>query len=343
MTDKKMTVRGDKPLTHSQGEELIPVSVGSSVYITKGKLGKDKTRESTRKLYQSKLDKFERLGYTLPCFDNALINFIEDMATLNHFSTITGYVAAIKWYHRQNDLPTPDRFGLVKQALDELRRKKIEAGEQPHQATPMLNEDLQKISEYYSRKKGMLCIRNRAICMLMYYGSLRCSELVSIDVGRVRFDSRGMTITLPVSKNDKNIIRISRNKYEPELCAVDALEEFIRLHHVMSNRETPLFPSSHSSGRLKKGTRLPVNSVAELIRKAFYELGYEYVEDYSGHSPRRGYVTDAVHLNNNIIQIAAKARMSVGLVRRYAEVSTSHVSDDIMRKMARKRKRDQKD
>ncbi|EOV8094081.1 TPA: tyrosine-type recombinase/integrase [Vibrio parahaemolyticus] len=326
------------PIVLHRNGDIVPVRRDSDVVFISGRLDKETVRASTRRLYASKLAKVERLGYTLPLYDHDLVRFIEGLATNHTYSTIVGYVSAVKWYHHQHDLPTPDRYGLVKQSMKSLRKLKTEAGEQPTKAAPLVNDDLKLISDFYQKAPSARNDRNRIIIMLMYYAALRRQELVNLNIGDLWFSNRGVAITLRVTKNNKNHVFIGRNEDEPDLCVVSSLETFIAEFRADCEKDSPLFLSVHSSGRTFKNSRLTTNAVSDLVKYTMSQIGSQHADQYSGHSPRRGYVTDAVQLNENVIEISSNARMSVEVVKSYAEVSGSNVTDGIMHKMAEKRK-----
>lgn len=118
--------------------------------------------------------------------------------------------------------------------------------------------------------------RDKAIVTVGFFGALRRSELVALNIEHVEFLEKGAVLRVVQSKTNLNAVDVylSRTK-DPSICPVLALQDWL----AASEREDgPLFRAVLKGGKL--GNRLTGHAVSVIIKKHFGN-------EYSGHSCRR--------------------------------------------------------
>lgn len=325
------------PLSVSRDNRTyMPIAKGSDVMFRSGELHKDQVRHSTEDFYNTKIEKAKRLGLVFPCTEREVIEFVEELAYNYKYTTINGYVSAIKWYHADNDLPFPKATPLLDATMVGLRKKKIESGERVRQSEPFTYDDLKEACHYFDTHRSPIHRRNKVILMLMYYGSLRRSELAGMDFEDVVFKRHGCLIHLKVSKNNKNEVFIPRDVDNENLCPVACFEKFMTDYFSNYKGAVPIFRSCHSSGRSFKDCRITTNAISSMVKDTMEKLGHSNWNSYSGHAPRRGFVTDAVLENVNHVKIGKNARMSLSGVELYSQTNENETASEIMRRKSGK-------
>ena len=138
---------------------------------------------------------------------------------------------------------------------------------------------------------SVIDIRDRALILIGFAGAFRRSELVSIEIDNIEFNSDGLIITLLHSKighdgqgNEKRI------PYGSHLntCPVRSLRDWLQASKITTG---PLFRRVNRHGQV--GTEaLSDQSVALIVKKLVKAAGLDE-RKYSGHSLRSGLITAA--------------------------------------------------
>ncbi|MBE0471963.1 MAG: tyrosine-type recombinase/integrase [Methyloprofundus sp.] len=142
-------------------------------------------------------------------------------------------------------------------------------------------------------------LRDKALLSLWWAGAFRRSEIASLQWSFVEFTNEGVKITLPFSKTDQGgngIIKgINYASKHPELCAVSHLKAWLAFQGASVGRYV-FYRISHT-GTLVGANKNHLTSVAivNILRGHLKHAGIQRPEDYTGHSPRRGFVSDAYH------------------------------------------------
>ena len=165
-----------------------------------------------------------------------------------------------------------------------------------------------------------LLARNRAMLLVGFGAALRRSELVALragDVGRV--PGRGLAVTVRRSKTDQAgkgaMLAIFENRADPGFCPAAAFEAWMRLRSAAADWQAagdagalalPLFCAVSTSGRLL-GRALAGSAVAAIVKAAAAGAGLD-AGAYSGHSLRRGLLTDAGERNASLADVMRHSR-----------------------------------
>jgi integrase len=137
----------------------------------------------------------------------------------------------------------------------------------------------------------LIDIRNLALLQVGYFGAFRRSELVNIKWEHITFSKQGMEILIPKSKTDQ----ISEGQQcaipygNEELCAVTAL---LHWQQQTNLKEGFVFRRLSKTQSIQKQPIAP-NHVNIILKKCAKAAKLENAEQYSGHSLRVGFATEA--------------------------------------------------
>lgn len=271
--------------------------------------------ENSRKAYQSDLSDFIRWGGRVPCEPATLAAFIASRANTLSAHTISRRIAGISHAHIVQDLPDPAKTPLVRAVLRGLRRLN---GRPQRRVSPLLKDDLLRMLPFMRGLKGL---RDRALILTGFSAALRRSELVALKVEHIRFETRGILITLPRSKTDQTWQ--GRNIAVPHgrapLCPVEALSEWLTHSRI---QEGPIFRPI-SRGNQISTRQLTAQSVALILKAYATAAGFD-AKNVSGHSLRSGFVTCAAQARLPLYRIQQQTgHRSLEMLARYIRMAPS--------------------
>jgi site-specific recombinase XerD len=224
------------------------------------------------------------------------------MATLNR------RLSSIAAAHRMADHPFDSRCREIALVMDGLRRTKtIRQRQVTALTTPLLKRALNDTS------KTMADQRDRALILIGMAGALRRSELVALEVSDLTFSTEGVRLVIKRSKGDQfgegQAIAIGRTN--TNLCPVANLEAYLERAGISEGR---VFRAIDRHGNF--GARMTGQSVALIVRKWTNRAGLD--GDYSGHSLRAGFATQAAKSGVEERKIASTTRhKNMDVLRRY--------------------------
>lgn len=229
-------------------------------------------------------------------------------------STIGRRLSAIVFAHRAADLAPPTAQpgsarlekamrGVRKDKRDELPAKKRAAD------GDVLRDMIRAVAGVDLRSQ-----RDRALLTFGMAGAFRRSELVALRVGQVSQDSRGLLVRIASSKTDQEgrghtIAIPDGRRLEP----VRRFRAWIEAAGITSG---PVFRKLTPQGRL---TDKPMSAqgVALVVKAAAAAAGHP-AEEFSGHSLRAGFLTEAGRQNANLFKMREQSRhASIEMVAEY--------------------------
>lgn len=229
-------------------------------------------------------------------------------------ATIGRRLAAIVFAHRAADLEPPtsqpgaarlDKAmrGIRKQKRDELPAKKRAAD------GDVLRDMIRAIAGDTLRAH-----RDRALLAIGMAGAFRRSELVALTVAQVKEDNRGLLVRIASSKTDQEgrghtIAIPSGRRLEP----VRHYRAWLDKAGIVAG---PVFRKLTPQGRL---TDRPMSAqgVALVVKAAAAAAG-QPAADFSGHSLRAGFLTEAGRQNANLFKMKEQSRhASIEMVAEY--------------------------
>lgn len=243
---------------------------------------------NTLRSYKSMWNKFKNWCISadqlyLPSSAETIALYISSIADTVSFSTLDSTLAAIESAHEKSNYSINGDISLYRRVRKGIRR------------THKYNQSLKKAKALtIMNLKGVCCklgnsisdIRNRAILTLCFFGAFRRSELVSLNVEDCIFNKDGMTVHVLQSKTSDTVTK----KYlsyavDKDICPISSVNTWLQVANI---NQGPIFYSLLKNGKLS--SRLSGHAVSEILKKYFGDA-------YSGHSPRRGLLTESARKN----------------------------------------------
>ena len=211
--------------------------------------------------------------------------WLADQAATLKGSTLARYLSGVKWAHTQRGEGSPTDHPQVRMLLAGIRRERQDG---TRQAKPFYLDDLTAaIAGLDSNPKGT---RDRALLLVGWWGALRRSELVALNVGDIDDHPQGAVLHLRRSKTDQE----GRGRLVPlhyradeALCPVRALRRWLQAATVTRGaafRRVDRWGNVHPH-------RLQGRAVAEVVKQAATRIGLD-PQGYSAHSLRAGFVSE---------------------------------------------------
>ncbi|MCL4127414.1 UNVERIFIED_CONTAM: hypothetical protein GTU68_009946 [Idotea baltica] len=263
--------------------------------------------ESTWKAYESDWKAFETwcrsvAAASLPATPETVSGFLATEAKHDRaISTIRRRLAAIRLMHIARDYPSPHEAYQVTRVLKGIAN--AQKNRPVRKAKAVGDADIKRMIDALklSSAKGM---RDTALLLIGFDGALRRSELVMITVEMIEERPEGLLIDLPYSKSDQQgdgqiipILARPGSRY----CPVAALQRWIEYSDC---KEGLIFKRLHKGNKIGK-TGLSAQSVALIVKDAVKRAEFKEseVSMFSGHSLRRGVMTESARTDASLSQI----------------------------------------
>ena len=200
-------------------------------------------------------------------------------------ATIRCDLAAIAAAHRDAGQEDPTKDEPVGTVLRGIRRTR---GDKPRRKTPLVAAALRSVLEQLSHDaRGR---RDRLILLIGWGAALRRSEIVALDVGDCDVRAEGLAVTVRRGKTDQTgrgrLVGIPYHDDE----RYDVVRAFQAHVGSVAVEHDPLF-AHDCAGPTRDGTRVSDRYVARLVQRVALRAGLQ--GDYSGHSLRAGFATEA--------------------------------------------------
>lgn len=244
-------------------------------------------------------------------------------------ATVGRRLAAIGYHHRENGFPAPqarDGDNVIARVLGGIRRTHGTKPNRKRAAESDILRDLLRACD----DDNLRAVRDRAVLAVGMGGALRRSELVALDLEHVEFVSEGLRLHIGRSKTDQEgvgaVVAI------PEGRRIKPKELLLAWITAASITSGPLFLSLSRAGKIL-GTRMSDRGVARVVKARAAAVGLE-IDDFSGHSLRAGFVTDAARHGASVFKIQEVSRhKDVQVLADYvrdAELFRDHAGDKFL-------------
>lgn len=261
---------------------------------------------ATRKAYQADARDFsawcQRHGLDpLPATVDTVAAYLASLATSGlKSSTITRRVAAISYLHRISGIESPTASEAIKALLAGIRRS---IGTSTTRKSPLTAEVVASLLGVMG--DDLHGLRDRALLLLGFAGTLRRSELVALDVSDLEETAEGLIVRIRRSKTDQeaagDFVSIP---FGSKLLPVRALKDWLLASGITDG---PLFRPIRRGGRAVEVERLSARAVAEIIKARAAAIGLE-ASSFSGHSLRSGFVTSALGAGADVLRVMDQTR-----------------------------------
>jgi site-specific recombinase XerD len=222
--------------------------------------------------------------------------------------------AALSYVHKLRNLKSPTSTPEVRAWMSGIRRT---LGVRPCHRKAAADAEVIHSLLAAIPKDTMCGLRDRALLSLGFDAAMRRSELVALDVEDFEPTPQGMRVIVRRSKTDQvgagQEIAIPTGRYIRPWAAVQAWLESAGIS------EGAVFRSIRRGGHIRDA-RLSSHAVATIVKRWAKAAGLE-VREYSGHSLRSGFATEAVETGADLPAICAVTRHKslttlLGYVRR---------------------------
>lgn len=251
----------------------------------------------------------------LPAAPEAVAAYLAELATGGKaVATIQGALAAILHAHRQHGVVLDGRHRTIATVLAGITRR---CSRSIKRAAPLRLADLHSVINGIDGG-DIRALRDRALLLLGFFGALRRSEIIALDVrsGPVRGNGRssievrpeGLLVHVTGSKASAATQTIAIPRRSDALCAAEALRHYLAATGIAHG---PLFRPVSKSGRLL-ARRLDATGVRHILAQ---RTGGG---QFTPHSLRAGFITCAAKANapEHVIQRTSRHK-SVDVLRSY--------------------------
>ena len=252
----------------------------------------------------------------LPTEETALLGYLTDLDTKGpsgkypcRSGTIERRLSGIVWAHAVMNIPSPVTPRLSK-LLHAIKVRRVREGEEPpRMAAPLTLADLRKIAKWCDGNQSPLTIRNRALVLVGWVCAMRRSEIAELerdDIGK--FTSQGFMLTIRKSKADQ--LGAGRDlpvtsEEDRLLCPVEAMRAWLEIR---GDTPGPLFwGHGWQKHRRALGEKQVSRVVVGLVKKAGLRPEGKNM-DFSAHSLRAGFITEAVRAGQHDRQVMERSR-----------------------------------
>lgn len=215
--------------------------------------------------------------------------------------TIERALASIGHAHREAGAAWDRRAKEVLAVLQGIRRQR---GVAPDRKAPVMDADLRAlVATLGDDVRGK---RDRAMLTLGWFGALRRSELVALDVSDVDAAPAGLLVTIRKSKTDgvgaSNVIGVPAAR-DAGVCPVRAVAGWLEASAL---EDGPLFRRVARNVVAGRGGLTP-SAVMRVVKRAADAAGLDPTK-LAGHSLRAGFVTSAAAKGKSLEAIMRQSR-----------------------------------
>lgn len=273
------------------------------------------TADNTRKAYRQDIQHFEQWGGKLPADTATIIHYLHEHATLLNARTLARRITAIRQFHRYQGFSDPTDHPTVQKTLRGIQNTH---GKPKQQAPALRLEQLEQAITFLRGQDTLASLRNRCLLTLGYFGALRGSELLNVQVEHISWQEQGISLLIPKSKTDQ--------ANEGQSCAIPSIGNALcPCTHVTLWLEAAgihqgfLFPGINRWDQLGQRA-MTIAGLNKLIKQIAENCNWPDADKYSSHSLRRGLATSASSAGASFKSIMRQGRWQhEGTVLQYIE------------------------
>lgn len=280
--------------TQSNDRAQIPLSHDLTIIQQEQHYIHQATADNTRRAYQAAVRRYEAQGGKLPADEAAIAHYLTQQASLLKPNTLALHLTALSHWHQYQNQSDPTQSAYIRKLLKGIQR---EHGQPKRKAKALqathIESMVAQLSQSSPQPNNLKAIRDSALIQIAYFGALRRSELIAIRVEHLQFEPEGLLILIPKSKTDttgKGIIKaLPYGIGSNAVCPVKAVKRWL---DTAKMTEGLLFRAVNRWGQLQQEALHP-DSINVIIKSLARECQFEFVDNLSSHSLRRGFATSA--------------------------------------------------
>lgn len=249
---------------------------------------------NTRKAYRADLAHYLGWGGKIPATTKMLVAYIDEFKDSYSVRTTSRRIVAINEAHHALGFESPGHTREVKNTLVAVRKN---YSVEPKKAKPFMVEHASLLMKTLDGTPSG--IRDKALILLGWSGFFRRSELVSITVEMITFTQDRMIITRPKGKTNQEHAgkKIPIPAIGGPACPVAAVKAWLALSGIAKG---PLFRRVFKGGNIDASpSPLTGHTVSRLLKTRCQVAGVSESELFSGHSLRRGGITQSYAQDEN--------------------------------------------
>ncbi|BBM03452.1 site-specific integrase [Microbulbifer sp. GL-2] len=247
------------------------------------------TSDSTRKAYRSAIRQFEKWGGRLPTDSHSLVSYLLSRADTLNPRTLDLHLTAIGQWHLYQGVSNPVSDPLVQKTMRGIRRTH---GKPKQKAKALSLQHIATLARYlHTQPESKKKARDLALVLVGFFGAFRRSELVAIQVKDLTWEEEGLIVRLPKSKTDQSGEGLVRALPfgSQEVCPARALRSWLEVSGIS---EGPVFRAVNRWDTIQT-RQLNPTAINGLLKRLGTACGFEFVDELSSHSFRRGLSTSA--------------------------------------------------
>lgn len=234
----------------------------------------------------------------LPASPETVCRFLAEQSELfSHLSRIQAAYGAIRWVHVRQGIPSPTGDERVRLVFSAIKKK---LGTRSEGKSPLKGDTLAKVVKAIDRST-LHGKRDAALVLTGFWLALRKDSLRLLRAELVKPTEYGYSLFLDRSKTDqlkKGVWMSLERRAKSALCPVRALKEWLEASGLKSG---PIFVKVNHSGTFWPEA-LSGRSISLLIKRLVTNAGLDPT-NFSGHSMRVGFVTEAMEQGSTTAQV----------------------------------------
>lgn len=261
------------------------------------------TSNNTRKAYQQDITHFMRWGGLLPTTTDTIVRYLQAYATTLNSRTLVRRITAIKHWHTYQGFSDPTAYPVIQKTIKGILNTH---GQPKNRASALTLEQLIQMVNFVQQQNTLTMWRNNALLQVGFFGALRCSELVALQVENITFVPEGMDIMLPRSKTDQTGEgqQCAIPYGDAELCPVTALKTWCEKAAITTGA---VFRSIDRHQNISP-LQLSNQSVSLVIKQLAVACQLPNASQFSSHSLRHGFATTASRKGAPFVSIMRHGR-----------------------------------
>ena len=260
------------------------------------------TSDSTRKSYQADIRHFIAWGGMLPTSSDVVMRYLHEHAKTLNPRTLMRRLTALKNWHQYQGFNDPTAHSAIRKTLIGIKNTH---GKPKDKAPALTLESLTQMVSFLKKSDRLMDYRNCALLQIGFFGAFRRSELINITWESIHFVKEGVEILISRSKTDQagdgQVCAIPYG--DDTLCPVSALIAWRDRSHCNSGH---VF--RHIKGNEVRDKNIKPRQVNMLIKAIAESCHLADAADYSSHSMRRGFATEASKNNVPFASIKRQGR-----------------------------------
>ena len=260
------------------------------------------TSNNTRKAYQADIRHFIAWGGFLPTSTDVVMQYLHEHAKTLNTRTLTRRLTALRNWHQYQGFNDPTAHSAIRKTLVGIKNTH---GKPKNKAAALTLEALTIMVVHLKKSRRLIDYRNCALLQLGFFGAFRRSELIDITWESIRFVKEGIEILIERSKTDQ--------AGEGQVCAIPYGDGLLcPVTALITWRDQSLCESGHVFRHIKKGmivdASIQPRQVNALIKSIAEACELSDAKNYSGHSLRRGFASEASKNNVPFASIKRQGR-----------------------------------